>query len=376
MTVSREHCIIGIDASRSTSEQQTGTERYSRRIIQELLDLGINQRFRLYLNAMTPMPLRQRAYVEQRLIPFPRLWTHLRLSSELARHPVDVLFVPAHVVPPVRPAATVVTIHDLGYLYEPAAHTSLSRTYLDWSTRWSVRAARSIIAISEATKRDLVQFYGVPPHKVSVVYHGIDERFQPASRSQISRVKQELGIGDQFILFVGTIQPRKNVVRLIDAFTLIADERDRLQIVLAGKIGWKSSEIERAISASRHSDRILLLGHVPDGDLPALYSASSAFALPSLYEGFGLPALEALACGTPVLVSDRGSLPEVVGDAAAVVDPTNVAEIADGLRHVLDVDGRADRIERGRVHASKFSWEKTGRQTLEILRNCQHLHTG
>jgi hypothetical protein len=147
---------IGIDASRAAIAHKTGTERYSQRILAELLDQGTDFRFRLYLNQARPLDLPQRAGTEQRPIPFPRLWTHVRLSAELVTHSVDVLFIPAHVVPPVHPAATVVTIHDLGYLYEPQAHTAASRRYLDWSTRWSVRAARQVIAISEATRSDLI----------------------------------------------------------------------------------------------------------------------------------------------------------------------------------------------------------------------------
>jgi glycosyltransferase involved in cell wall biosynthesis len=362
---------IGIDTSRASVERQTGTERYSRRIIEELHDQGVDQRFRLYLNQRQPLSLPQRAGTEQRLIPFPRLWTHLRLSTELARHPVDVLFIPAHVVPPVHPRATVVTIHDLGYLHEPDAHTDWSRRYLDWSTRWSVRAARHVIAISEATKHDLIERYRVPEERISVVYHGVDERFRPADVAEMARSCGKLGLGtdEQFILFVGTLQPRKNLVRLIEAFETIADDEPNLKLVLAGRRGWKTDEIDHALATSRHRARILLPGHVSDADLPALYSSATVVALISLYEGFGLPALEAMACGAPVLVSDRGSLPEVAGDAAVIVDPLDVREIVAGLRHLMDLADRKRRVTRGRQHASRFTWEQAGRDTLEILIN-------
>lgn len=362
---------IGIDASRAAIARQTGTERYSRRIIEELLDQGIDQRFRLYLNGRQPLDLPQRASTEQRLIPFPRLWTHLRLSTELALHPVNVLFIPAHVVPPVHPRATVVTIHDLGYLHEPEAHTDWSRRYLDWSTRWSVRAARQVIAISEATKEDLVESYRVATDRVSVVYHGIDERFQPVGETEMARARWEIGLGadERFILFVGTLQPRKNLVRLIEAFETIADDDADLKLVLAGRRGWKYDEINHAIETSRCRGRILLPGHVPDADLPALYSAAAAVALVSLYEGFGLPALEAMACGAPVLVSDRGSLPEITGDVAIAVDPLDIGAIAAGLRALLVPAERESRSGRGRQRAAKFTWRQSGRDTLEVLIN-------
>jgi glycosyltransferase involved in cell wall biosynthesis len=360
---------IGIDASRAAAARKTGTERYSQRIIAELLDQGADYRFRLYLNQRRPLDLPQRADTAQRPIPFPRLWTHLRLSAELAAHPVDVLFVPAHVVPPIHPAATVVTIHDLGYLYEPQAHTDSSRLYLDWSTRWSVRAARQVIAISEATKADLIAHYHVPPERIAVVYHGIDEQFRPARPNDVERVRRVVGVHGRFILFVGTLQPRKNLVRLIEAFDTIADADPEISLVLAGGRGWKMDEIDRAITASRHRARILLPGHVPDPDLPALYSGAAALALPSLYEGFGLPALEAMACGTPVLVSNRGSLPEIGANAAVIVDPLDAASIASGLRQVLDAVIRPQLVELGKQRAAQFRWSTAGRDTLEILAN-------
>ena len=360
---------IGIDASRSTTERRTGTERYSQRIIAELVDQDPDSHFRLYLNRRRPLDLPQRANTEQRPIPFPRLWTHVRLSAELLAHPVDVLFVPAHVVPPIHPAATFVTIHDLGYLYEPQAHTDSSRRYLDWSTRWSVRAARRVIAISEATKSDLIEHYHVPPERIAVVYHGIDEQLGPAEHDAVIRVRELIGVPGRFILFVGTLQPRKNLVRLVEAFGTVADEDPEISLVLAGGRGWKMDEIDQAIDASRHRNRIVLPGYVSDSDLLALYSAASALALPSLYEGFGLPALEAMACGTPVLVSNRGSLPEIVDDAAVVVEALDSTAIAAGLRQVLDPMLRPHLVELGKLRAAKFRWTTAGRDTLEILVN-------
>ncbi len=370
MTAGTIRPVIGIDASRAAIERQTGTERYSRRIIQEILDQGVDQCFRLYVNGNEPISLSQRVGTQQRLIPFPRLWTHVRLSAELAMHPVDALFIPAHVVPPIHPSTTVVTIHDLGYLHEPESHADRSRAYLDWSTRWSVRAAQRIIAISQATKNDLMRFYGVPPSKVTVVYHGVDTQFRRTSDDEINRAKRNLGIAGPFILFVGTVQPRKNLVRLISAFDTIADRYPDIQLVLAGKMGWKTDEIVATASRSPYLNRIKLPGHVPDADLPALYSAAELFALPSLYEGFGMPVLEAMACGTPVLISDRGALPEIGGDSAVIVDPTSVDDIANGLRQLLDEEPRERRIDLSIKRAAEFTWTAAGRRTLETILAC------
>ena len=358
---------IGIDASRAGSERQTGTERYSRRVIESMLAIPGQIRFRLYLNGDRPLDLAEREAVCQRLIPFPRLWTHLRLSTELALHAVDALFVPAHVVPPVHPRATVVTIHDLGYLYEPGAHTTRARRYLDWSTRWSARMASRVIAISGATRDDLVRHYQVREDRIRVVPHGVDERFRPMDQHEAAAAVTTLRVRPPYLLFVGTLQPRKNLARLIAAFDRVADDYPDLALVLAGKRGWLAEQIDSALAVSRHRERIVLLGHAPDAVLPALYAGAAALALPSLAEGFGLPVLEAMACGTPVLISDRGALPEVGGDAALVIDPLDVCAIAAGLVRLLDPTERVARSAAGIARAAGFSWARTGEQTLEVI---------
>jgi glycosyltransferase involved in cell wall biosynthesis len=215
---------IGIDASRTGVEQETGTERYSRRIIEAMLEAGPQHDYRLYLNRRQTLRLAVRANTIQRTIPFARLWTHLRLSAELAQHPVDALFVPAHVVPPIHPRATVVTIHDLGYIYEPGAHRSTARRYLDLSTRWSCRQSSHVIAISGATRDDLIREYNVPASKITVIHHGIDEKFRPADHQSMDRLRDRLGLPKRYILYLGTLQPRKNIVRLIQAFDILAGD--------------------------------------------------------------------------------------------------------------------------------------------------------
>lgn len=358
---------IAIDASRAATGQLTGTERYSRQIIEAMISAGHDHRYLLYLNQQVPLDLALPTTVRQRPIPFPRLWTHFRLSVEILRQPVDALFIPAHVVPPVHPRATVVTIHDLGYLYEPGAHTTWSRRYLDWSTRWSVAMARRIIAISGATRDDLVRHYGADPEKIRVIPHGIDDDFHPLPEDLVAREISRLGLIRPYILFVGTIQPRKNVARLIAAFDILAESNPELELVLAGKRGWLAERIDAAIRSSRYRDRIRITGHVPDAILPALYNGAQVVVLPSLYEGFGLPALEAMASGTPVVVSDRGALPGIAGDAALIVDPLNPQAIAAGLVAALDPATRARRVEAGIRHSAQFRWDIAGQQTLEIV---------
>lgn len=372
LVASRGRAVIGIDASRAAGPRLTGTERYSQRIIAGILKQEPAEAIRLYVNGDAPLPfdLSRSPDARQVNIPFPRLWTHIRLSAELARHWANALFVPSHVVPPIHPRATVVTIHDLGYLYEPGAHPTWSRRYLDLSTRWSVFAASRVIAVSDATRRDLIERYRVSPSKIEVIPHGVDERFQD-SGSQPKEAKDrlgQLGIRPPYLVFLGTIQPRKNLVRLIAAFDQIAGDYPELRLVLAGGSGWLAQPIQVAVEQSSNENRIVLPGHVADDLLPALYRSASAAVFPSLYEGFGIPAAEAMASGTPVVVSDRGALPEVVGQAGILVDPLDVESIAAGIREALDPATVDRRVEAGRQRATAFSWDTAAKLTLDVIR--------
>ncbi len=214
---------IGIDASRATTVRRTGTETYSLRLIRSLVELGAGHRLRLYTNGRPPAGLFWRgavpADVELRAIPFPRLWTHLRLSAEMAVHSPDVLFVPAHVLPLIHPRRSVVTVHDLGYLFYPETHKTGDRRYLDWSTRWNARRATVVIADSAATKADLIRAYGVDDRKIRVIYLGRDEMLAPVRDDQaLAEVRVRYGITGRYLLYVGTLQPRKNLARVIEAF--------------------------------------------------------------------------------------------------------------------------------------------------------------
>jgi len=369
--------LIGIDASRSVAQERTGTENYSLNLIRHLLALQSDHRYRLYFNRPPTYNL-QPVTCNLRIIPFPRLWTHLRLSWEMARRPPDLLFVPAHVLPIVHPRRSVVTVHDLGYLYYPQAHRLLDRIYLDLSTRYNARAAAHLIADSSATQRDLIERYGVEPDKITVVYPGYDDTaFQPVSDEEaIEAVKTRYDIAGDYILFVGTLQPRKNLIRLTEAFSNLQPPTSNLQLVIAGKKGWLYEKAFRRVKELGLEGSVLFPGYVAAGDLPALLSGARLFVFPSLYEGFGLPVLEALACGTPVVCSNASSLPEVAGDAALLVDPLDVGGLAAALARVLgDEELRAELIQRGFEQAKGFSWERCARETLNVLTSvCHELH--
>ena len=374
---------IGVDASRAVSERPTGTERYSRHLIGALIaqDRLVVQgrsrplRWRLYFNRLSTSspPFADRPHVEHRVIPFPRLWTHLRLGWEVAHHPPDLLFVPAHVLPLWTRPPALVTVHDLGYRYFPEAHPLGQRWYLEWSTRHNARRATIILADSEATRADLIRHYGTDPDRIVVAYPGLDPTLAPARDPQrIARTLARYGIRRPYLLYLGTLQPRKNLVRLVEAFARLQsrlDPDDRgLSLVLAGRRGWLYDGLFRRVRTLGLEGRVLFPGYVDDADKAALLSGALAFVFPSLYEGFGFPVLEAQVCGTPVVCSDRSSLPEVAGDAALLVDPMDVEALAAALYRVVTEPGlRATLIERGWANVRRFSWESCAQAVLEVM---------
>jgi glycosyltransferase involved in cell wall biosynthesis len=382
--------LIGIDASRSLRAQRTGTENYSWQLIRHLLALGSGHRFRLYCHQLPPAGLFDlpgqtagRSQLELRVIPFPRLWTHVRLSVEVTRRPPNALFVPSHVLPALHPQRSVVTVHDLGYRYFPQAHRAFDRAYLDLSTRFNARSAAHVLADSQATKGDLVRFAGVEAHKVTVVHLGRDETLAPVTDAQrLADVQQRLGIrrhgepAAPTIVYVGTLQPRKNLVRLVDAFALARQQRPDLRLVLAGQRGWLADPIFQRVEALGLQDAVRFPGFVADADLPALLSGALCFAFPSLHEGFGFPVLEAQACGAPVLAANTSSLPEVAGDGALLVDPLDTDAIAAGLvRLAFDDDLRARLRSAGFTNLRRFSWQRCARETLTVLEAVGELPT-
>jgi len=373
--------LIGIDASRALRAQRTGTERYALEIIRHLLQLpaAADHQWHLYADAPPApalLPVRTPGAagdnVAWQIMPARRLWTHRTLAAAVTRHRPDVLFVPAHVlplvVPPRRLPPSVVTIHDLGYHAFPETHTRWQRLYLEWSTRWSAWAATRLIAVSTATASDLRRLYGADRRKIDVIH----EATVPAlavSRDQLDQIRRRYALARPYALFVGTLQPRKNLVRLATAYkALVEHQAVAWDLVLAGAPGWLSDPILRELAELGMDDRIHQLGFVPDADLPSLFGGARLFVFPSLYEGFGLPVLEAQTYGVPVMTANNSSLPEIAGDAALLVDPTDVDAIAAAmLRLSQDEPLRQRLITAGYANVKRFSWEKAARETLAVL---------
>ena len=379
---------IGIDYTAAVN-QGAGIGRYTRQLVRALLALDTQDE--IVLLAATPRAARRVAAGGRRLVrtggaapesqaPNARLirlplservltilWHRLRLPLpvELFGGRLDVFHSPDFALPPVRQARTVLTVHDLSFMRVPECSQPSLRAYLLRVVPPSVRRADVVLADSESTRNDVIELLGVGPDRVRVLYPGVDEGFQRVQDAQVlADVRQRYRLPERFVLSVGTLQPRKNLTRLIEAHKQVRADAD-IELVIAGGAGWMYEGIFRRVEELGLQGAVHFPGYVGDEDLPALYTLADLFVFPSLYEGFGLPALEAMACGTPVVTSDVSSLPEVVGDAALMVDPHDVDALAEAMRRVLGEPSlRSAMIRRGLVRAQSFTWSRAAEELL------------
>jgi glycosyltransferase involved in cell wall biosynthesis len=363
---------IGIDYTSALS-QGGGIGRYTRELIAAFARLETTADYVLFAAGQRRADLPERPGPAFRWAPsqidsewFARLWHRARLplNVEMWTGPVDLFHSPDFTLPPLRKGTrSLLTVHDLSFIRTPETAAPGLRTYLNRAVPYSVGRADHILADSEATRQDLITQYETPPDKISVLYSGVDQRFKPVGDTDTLaavRSRYEIGPGP-YILSVGTIQPRKNYPRQIEALKQL-DQPD-LKLVIAGGRGWLESPLYDMVRSSGMEDRVKFLGFVADEDLPALYSGARVFVFPSLYEGFGLPVLEAMACDVPVVTSNISSLPEVAGDAALMIDPTDVDALASALYRALnDATERERMIATGRERVAMFSWEKAARE--------------
>ncbi len=354
---------IAIDASRTTVARVTGTEYYATQLIRALLAQPTDQQFTLYFRDPPPTDLFQAApQVTLRVIPQRRLWTHLRFAAALWQDRPDVTFVPAHTLPLAFPGRALVTVHDLGFKHFPEAHPSNSRRYLDWTTRFSAARASIVLADSQATAQDLTRFYGTPPAKIRVVYPGVES----PSSGDAALVRRKYHLPERYFLFIGTLQPRKNIARIVQAYQMWRERSStEIGLVLAGGKGWLYDESWTAGVAG-----VCLPGYIDEADKGALYAGAEALVFPSLYEGFGFPVIEAMYCGLPVIASQTSSLPELVGTAGLLVDPLSVVDIAQQMSRVINEPAlAADLREKGYQQARQFTWASAARLTLAALQD-------
>ncbi len=298
------------------------------------------------------------------------LWHRLGLpvAVEWFTGPLDIFHSTDFVLPPVRQARTILTVHDLTFMRLPHCAEAGLRAYLSRVVPRSIERADLVLADSQSTKNDLIELLGVPPDKIEVVYAGVESRFRPMEGEvALQRVKRRYGLDFPFILSLGTLEPRKNFTGLIEAYALLKDKG--LKLVIAGGKGWLYEEIFARVEELGLKDKVIFPGFVADEDLPALYNLARLFVFPSLYEGFGLPPLEAMACGTPVVTSDRPSLPEVVGEAGLMVEATDSQALAKAIERALtDEDLRQEMKEKGLKQAARFTWDAAAEKLLEVYR--------
>lgn len=293
------------------------------------------------------------------------------LGVEMAPWRLDLLHSPDFIPPAFGARHFVITVHDLNFLYYPQFLTADSRRYYNDQIAWAVAHADHILAVSEATRADLIRLLGVPPEKVTTVYEGVSPAFRSLPPDETRNTLSRYGLTPGYLLFVGTLEPRKNLPGLLTAYRILLDRGEtRAPLVVVGGKGWLYEEIYRRVAALRLENTVRFIHDVPDEDLPAFYNGAALLVMPSFYEGFGLPALEAQACGTPVVISDRGSLPEVAGAAAVTVNPDDPEDIAAGMARVLgDPSLQATLRAAGPAHAARFTWEQTARGVLTVYRN-------
>jgi len=355
--------IIGIDANEANITHRVGINMYAFHLLHALKNLKSNHKFVIYLKkpVLPDLPEESDNW-SYRILPFPKLWTQTRLPLDLYLHSPrpDVFLSLTHYAPRFSPIPLIISIMDLGFLNNPEQFRLKDINQLKFWTSYSVKNASKILSISEYTKQDIIKYYHRRPEDIFVTPLGFDNKlFYP---HQNQNILNKYGIKTPFILFVSSLKPSKNVEGLIKAFSLLPVGQN---LVIAGKKAWMYEQIFNLVKNLNLENRVIFTDYLPTSDVPILMSHASCFVLPSFHEGFALPAIEAMACGTPVVVSRVANLPEVTGDAAVYIDPLIPESIAEGI--TLAIKNRQDYIKKGLKRVKLFSWRITAQKTLLCL---------
>lgn len=352
---------IGIDGNEANVEKRVGIGEHSFQLLSEFEKLNPqNIDFLIYLKEkpLVHMPKERKGW-KYKIVKPRKFWTQLGLPLSLfmsLRKP-NIFFTPSHYAPRFSPVPTAITIHDLGYIHYPELFAKKDLYQLVNWTKYSAQKAKVIFTVSNSTRNDIIKEYKVEPEKVIVTYSGIKPKMETSKNKTIE---------GKYILFVGTLQPRKNISKLVEAFSKVKDKD--IKLVIAGKKGWLYEDILQSPKKFDVEDRVKFLDFVSDEELVSLYENALCFVLPSLYEGFGLPVLEAMKYGCPVITSNVSSLPEAGGDAALYFDPNDAEDIARTIEKVVGDEGlRKEMSKKGLERVKQFSWEKTAKETLEVL---------
>lgn len=366
---------LAIDARTANAEKRAGVGAFCTELLRALPAAAPGWRLLCYVDAppRNDFPLAP-PLAEVRVLPRVPGWTQRALPRALREDAPDVYFSPLTHLPFRCPCPAVAMVLDLAYVSFPGYFTLRQRWQARAQTAWVVRRADRLLALSEATRADLQRLYGVDPACVGVTLAGPAPQFHPPDPAAIAAARAELQLPEHFVLYVGRLQPRKNIARLIEAFAEVRQRHPDLphQLLIAGDRGWMYDTIFTAAQQSPARDHIRFLDFVPGAQLPALMAAADVVALVSLWEGFGLPVIEAMACGTAVLTSNTSSLPEVAGDAAALADPYSVGDIAIQLERLLtDPAHRAAFAARGPAQAARFTWADTARRVMQAVESAR-----
>jgi len=383
--------LIGIDGNEANIKKRVGSNKYAFELLWGIYRImqkskrknqNVNGKFKIYLKEkpLSDLP-KQTGWWQYKVIKPVKFWTQWRLPLALyfSQARPDVFFTPGHYLPRWAPCPLVMAIMDLSYVYFPEMFKKSDLWQLRNWTAHSVKIAKKILTISKFSKDAIIDYYHLDREKVIVAYPGVNQntkiKMQKSKlKSKIQNLKNKYQIKGDYILYVGTLQPRKNVVRLIEAFKILTSQRSmrNTQLVIVGKKGWLYDEIFQKVKKLGLEDDVIFTGYVSDNDLPVFYQNALCFVLVSLYEGFGLPVLEAMKYGCPVVASNVSSLPEVVGKAGILVNPKDIKSIARGINEAIKK--RKKLINQGFKQVKKFSWEKCARQTLEVLKDVAQSH--
>jgi glycosyltransferase involved in cell wall biosynthesis len=363
--------LIGIDVSPAAKKNKTGVEWYCYHVANELTKIDQENSYRFY----TKEPFAQEFAsfpdnFKEVVLPGRRFWTHTALAVELMRNPVDVFFSPGHIVPWWHPRRTVSTLHDAGFRHYKDNYSRYQYLHAQVNVYASARWSNPIIVPSDFVSRDVQAFYGLPPEAVLTVPNGFDpSEFENVTAEETAAARAGAGITLPYFIFIGRLEPRKNIKRALEAFFSFIDETGiEMQFVLAGSPAIGADEMTDFINSHKRADLILRPGYVPSRHKAALLGGAEALVFPTLYEGFGIPILEAFAAGTPVITSNVTSCPEIAGDAAVIVDPFDVGAIRKAMQTVTaDKALAAGLVEKGKARARQYNWSATARAIHEIL---------
>ena len=369
--------IIAVDGNEANVSEKVGVSVYTIKLLEYFQKKATkNQQFTIFIKNKPNIDLpRENEFYKYAVVRGDFLWSQTFLPLELYKRKalgqsIQVFFSPAHYLPRFCPIPTVVTIHDLSFFYYPDEFLKKDLYQLKNWTKYSVEKAKKIIAVSNTTKKDIIKFYNIPEEKIDVIYNGYEKEIHPRGEAKKQPKLHLGGVKQKYILYVGTLQPRKNVGCLIDAYSLFRNQRPEFKLIIVGKKGWLYEHIFKKVEDLNLKKNVIFKGYVSDIELTNLYKNAFCFVLPSLYEGFGLPLLEAMRFGSPVISSFTSSLPEVGGDACIYFDPNSPQELSKKLQQLSDNRKlRSDLIKRGRERIKLFSWKKCAEHTLNLLLN-------